>query len=162
MNSKARTVVEPTAVLTIFYTFFFTGVIVREAYFINLAISVASIVNQVLKKEPIEEVLVLLSFITLSLIFGGVLSFNMEIELRRSFLLSRMTLRKRIQQQKEKNKIDLILNSVLPTDIAQRLKFRKNRDLAIAEDFRDVTIVMCDIVGFTTISAQLSPTEVFY
>ena len=49
----------------------------------------------------------------------------------------------------------LLLN-VLPASIAEKLKQQKG---IIAERFDDVTVLFADIVGFTPLSAKLSPTE---
>jgi adenylate cyclase len=49
----------------------------------------------------------------------------------------------------------LLLN-VLPSSIAERLKKEEG---IIAERFEDVSVLFADIVGFTPLSAQLSPSE---
>jgi PAS domain S-box-containing protein len=55
------------------------------------------------------------------------------------------------QEQTER----LLLN-VLPKAIADRLKHRAD---TIADDFAEVTVMFIDIVGFTALSAQTSPTQ---
>jgi class 3 adenylate cyclase len=55
------------------------------------------------------------------------------------------------QEQTER----LLLN-VLPKAIAERLKHRAD---TIADDFAEVTVMFIDIVGFTALSAQTSPTQ---
>ena len=57
------------------------------------------------------------------------------------------------QQQKQTEK--LLLN-ILPKPIAEQLK--QGRSL-IAESFEDVTVLFADIVGFTELSARISPRE---
>ncbi|TVP65027.1 MAG: response regulator [Leptolyngbya sp. LCM1.Bin17] len=49
-----------------------------------------------------------------------------------------------------------LLMNVLPFQIAQRLK---EQDEAIADQFDAVTILFADIVGFSTVAAQLAPAE---
>lgn len=55
------------------------------------------------------------------------------------------------QEQSER----LLLN-ILPEEIANRLK---RGDSTIADTFADVTVLFADIVGFTQLSARVSPTE---
>ena len=98
------------------------GVRVRDAFLINLINSAAIIAHHVIGRTINLDFIVLIIFLILINLLGTTLSLNMEIELRKNYLLSIMTLRKRVQQQKEKNKIDMILNSVLPSEIANRLK----------------------------------------
>jgi len=50
----------------------------------------------------------------------------------------------------------LLLN-ILPEAIANRLK---SDDHAIADGFAEVTVLFADIVGFTELSARLSPDEI--
>lgn len=56
----------------------------------------------------------------------------------------------------EKKKSDALLYNVLPQSIAHRLQSGE----AVADAFRDVTIVFVDIVGFTRMSQSMDPTEV--
>jgi adenylate cyclase len=58
----------------------------------------------------------------------------------------------RVQQQQSER---LLLN-ILPEEIANRLK---QGDSTIADTFADVTVLFADIVGFTQLSARVSPTE---
>ncbi|MEK0180230.1 MAG: PAS domain S-box protein [Oscillatoriales cyanobacterium] len=58
----------------------------------------------------------------------------------------------RVQQEQSER---LLLN-ILPQQIADRLK---QGDSTIADTFADVTVLFADIVGFTQLSATVSPTE---
>ena len=56
----------------------------------------------------------------------------------------------------EQEKSDRLLLNVLPQPIAERLKQDQS---IIADTFAEVTVLFADIVGFTQISAQISPPE---
>jgi len=58
-----------------------------------------------------------------------------------------------LQQQEKTNR--LLLN-ILPQSIAYRLR---DEEVTIAESYEDVTVLFADLVGFTELSAQLSPTS---
>jgi class 3 adenylate cyclase len=57
----------------------------------------------------------------------------------------------------ERAKSEALLLNILPTEIAERLKSDGSH---IADGFAQVTILFADIVGFTDLSARLSPAEV--
>ncbi|MBD2041841.1 adenylate/guanylate cyclase domain-containing protein [Microcoleus sp. FACHB-672] len=52
---------------------------------------------------------------------------------------------------------ELLLLNILPEPIAQRLKLHPR---TIADSFEEVTVLFADIVGFTQLSARISPTEI--
>ena len=58
--------------------------------------------------------------------------------------------------QYEQEKSERLLLNILPKPVADRLKQSPE---AIAERFDDVTVLFADIVGFTSLSAQISPEE---
>lgn len=58
----------------------------------------------------------------------------------------------RYQQQQTES----LLRNILPAAIAERLKHQPS---TIADNFAEVTVLFADIVGFTELSAQNSPTE---
>lgn len=57
----------------------------------------------------------------------------------------------------EQRKSESLLLNILPEPIAKRLK--QNYNTSIAEHFEEATVLFADIVGFTQLSAQISPTE---
>ncbi|MBE9070100.1 AAA family ATPase, partial [Leptolyngbya cf. ectocarpi LEGE 11479] len=56
----------------------------------------------------------------------------------------------------ERAKSEKLLHNILPVAIAERLK---ENEQAIADGFEEVSVLFCDIVGFTNLSSQISPTE---
>lgn len=60
------------------------------------------------------------------------------------------------QLQAEQEKSERLLLNVLPKPIADRLKQGQQ---TIADNFSEVTVLFADIVGFTELSAALTPTE---
>ena len=56
----------------------------------------------------------------------------------------------------ERAKSERLLRNILPVAIAERLK---QDEQAIADGFEEVTVLFCDIVGFTPLSSQISPAE---
>ncbi|MGB3511144.1 MAG: adenylate/guanylate cyclase domain-containing protein [Microcoleaceae cyanobacterium] len=60
------------------------------------------------------------------------------------------------QLAEEQEKSERLLLNILPEAIAQRLK---RGDKTIADSFDKVTVLFADLVGFTKISANLSPAE---
>ncbi|NEQ26463.1 MAG: GAF domain-containing protein, partial [Microcoleus sp. SIO2G3] len=56
----------------------------------------------------------------------------------------------------EKEKSELLLLNILPSEIAFRLKYEAD---SIADHFADVTVLFADIVGFTRFSSRVSPIE---
>ena len=60
------------------------------------------------------------------------------------------------QLQVEKEKSEQLLLSILPKPIAERMK---NGETNIADSYPDVTVMVADLVGFTTLSAHIGPEE---
>ena len=58
--------------------------------------------------------------------------------------------------QNEQEKSERLLLNILPRAIAERLK---DGETSIAELFPDATVLFADVVGFTTLSANSSPTD---
>ncbi len=61
-----------------------------------------------------------------------------------------------VELRRQRQRSEELLTNVLPFQIAQRLK---EREQAIADQFDSVTILFADIVGFSTVAAQLTPCE---
>ena len=66
--------------------------------------------------------------------------------------------RKRAEEilRTEREKSERLLLNILPEPIADRLK---QQQTSIADGFAEATILFADIVGFTQLSSQISPTE---
>jgi adenylate cyclase len=60
------------------------------------------------------------------------------------------------QLQAEQEKCQQLLLNVLPKPIAERMK---NGETNIADNFPDATVLVADLVGFTTLSAHIDPVQ---
>jgi len=81
--------------------------------------------------------------------FGFIAAFMLEDLRRGAFLDDRSLDRERIRS-------DRLLHSILPQDIAARLR----RDPSAIAETHDVTVVFADVVGFTHVAAELPATTV--
>jgi class 3 adenylate cyclase len=63
------------------------------------------------------------------------------------------------QLRAEREKSERLLLNVLPAAIAERLKEDQG---VMAESFEEATILFADVVGFTEMSAQITPVELVY
>ncbi len=88
---------------------------------------------------------------------GALLAYQLERQARESFLQRRVIDRQIAELASEKARSEELLLNVLPPSIAQRLKTEHR---AIADGFAQVSVLFADIVGFTKMSARLSPEEV--
>ena len=72
--------------------------------------------------------------------------------------VANITARKQAEEalRLEQEKSDLLLLNILPKAIADRLK---QNPQSIADSFADVTVLFADLVNFTGLSEQISPTE---
>ena len=88
-------------------------------------------------------------------VIGRLRQTSEELELR---VHERTADLKRTNQQlaEAQEKSEGLLLNVLPEPIVQRLK---EGDSSISEGFSEVTILFADLVNFTTLSAQMSPTQ---
>ena len=62
------------------------------------------------------------------------------------------------QVQIEQERSEKLLLNILPGAVAERLK---SSDKVIADGFADVTVMFADIVNFTQVAANMSPSQVF-
>jgi len=77
---------------------------------------------------------------------------NTEIEHQRTLIQQQHQ-----QLEKERQKSENLLLNILPYSIAQRLKEDQS---VIADHFHSTTVLFTDIVGFTELSENLTPSEV--
>jgi len=63
------------------------------------------------------------------------------------------------QLQAEQARVEGLLLNTLPRPIAERMK---NGEVDIAEHHPDVTVLVADLVGFTTLAAHIGPDQVVY
>ena len=61
--------------------------------------------------------------------------------------------------QKQFNLSELLLSRLLPPDIVIKLRDTKQKNVELAENYSNVTILFCDMVGFTKFSSELDPSE---
>ncbi len=81
--------------------------------------------------------------------FGSIAAYMLE-DLRRGVYLDDRSL------ARERLRSDRLLHSILPQDIAARLR----RDPSAIAESHDVTVVFADVVGFTRVAAELPATTV--
>ncbi len=72
--------------------------------------------------------------------------------------VSDITQRKLVQEalKFQQDQTERLLLNILPKPIAERLKIEQS---TIADSFEEVSVLFADIVGFTELSARMSPTE---
>ena len=95
-----------------------------------------------------------LNFVSISTIIYTLLSFSIAEKLKVQKSLEKAHAQIRIEQERSEK---LLLN-ILPGPIADRLR---NSDKTIADGFADVTVMFADIVNFTQVAANMSPSQVF-
>ncbi len=61
------------------------------------------------------------------------------------------------QLQAEKEKSEQLLLNILPKSIAERMK---NGETHIADSYPDITVLVADLVGFTTLSTHIGPEQI--
>ena len=95
-----------------------------------------------------------LNFISISTIIYMLL--RLSIAEKRRILESLEDAHQQIKVEQERSE-KLLLN-ILPAPVAERLK---NSDQTIADGFADVTVMFADIVNFTHVASNMSPSQVF-
>lgn len=71
-------------------------------------------------------------------------------------IFNRNAERAKIQAMTERRKSERLLNNILPTSIAERLK---NNQEVIADHFDEATILFADLVDFTRVASSFEPRE---
>jgi len=78
----------------------------------------------------------------------------------------RVCYNKETKQEEKKQKMDKqgkfeerLLKRLLPPEIVSELAAKRARNEMVAEQFDEVTILFCDMVGFTKFSSELDPSE---
>jgi class 3 adenylate cyclase len=61
------------------------------------------------------------------------------------------------QLQAEREKSERLLLNILPEPVAERMK---QGETTIADNYADVTVLLADLVGFTSLAAQIDPEQV--
>ncbi len=87
---------------------------------------------------------------------GALLAYQLERKDRESFAQRRVIKQQMEALSREKARSEELLLNVLPPAIADRLKAGQK---AIADGFSQVSVLFADIVGFTKMSARLTPEE---
>jgi len=91
------------------------------------------------------------------LLVGIAATYQIESSRRLVFLQARRLAEQNERLGQERAKSESLLRNILPAEIVERLKSDPSH---IADGFSEVTILFADIVGFTDLSARLSPVEV--
>lgn len=87
---------------------------------------------------------------------GALAAHQLEVQAREAFLARRRIKKQMAEIDAEKAKSEALLLNILPATIAEQLKTDSR---AIADGFADVSVLFSDIVGFTQMSARMSPQE---
>jgi class 3 adenylate cyclase len=120
--------------------------LINDILYSRLIINTAFIIPYGFFLALLSQAYLLSSRISLAFNTAEQLTVNLEIKVKeRTFLLA-----------EEKKKSDDLLLNILPEEIAEELK---ENGVSKARHYNDVTVLFTDFVGFTTISQQLSPTE---
>ena len=86
-----------------------------------------------------------------SMLFGLLLAFPISLAVRR---VSRTY---ELQLEAEQEKSEQLLLNVLPPSIAERMKLQ---EYPIVDHFQEVSVLFCDIAGFTQFSSETEPRKV--
>jgi len=103
-----------------------------------------------------NEISILTLIAWTAILFAYTAGYNIEVTNRTLFTQQKMIDSQQEQLQYEHQKSEALLNNVLPSLIAQRLK---NEEGTIADAFAETSILFADIVGFTALSQQLQPKQ---
>ena len=115
--------------------------------------------DPVIMPKPIVPTRTTIVFFVLNFIAFSVIVFmllRLSIAQNRKMRSSLEVAHEQIKIEQERSE-KLLLN-ILPGSIADRLR---NSDKTIADGFADVTVMFADIVNFTQVAANMSPSQVF-
>jgi class 3 adenylate cyclase len=98
-----------------------------------------------------------LTMLTMGVI-GALAAHRLEIQARLTWLQRRVIREQLAALDAERRTSESLLLNVLPRRIADRLKGEPG--VVIADGFESATVLFCDIVGFTQLSARLAPDEI--
>jgi class 3 adenylate cyclase len=99
---------------------------------------------------PPEQANQNVAWLSFAVFLGIIIGRALDESRRRVFVQQRLL-------DEERAKSEGLLRNMLPASVAQQLK---DRPAPIADGFEAVTVLFADIVGFTPLSAQMSPREV--
>jgi len=89
-------------------------------------------------------------------VVGTLAARQMDLQARLTFLQRRVIREQMAALDAERSRSETLLLNILPRKIAERLKGKPG---VIADRFETATVLFCDIVGFTQLSARLEPDE---
>jgi class 3 adenylate cyclase len=115
--------------------------------------------DPILAPKPIVPTRTTIVFFALNFIAFSIIIFmllRLSIGMNRKMHKSLEVAHQQIKIEQERSE-KLLLN-ILPGSIADRLR---NSDKTIADGFADVTVMFADIVNFTQVAANMSPSQVF-
>jgi class 3 adenylate cyclase len=132
--------------MIIFYSFMRLRFVYNTAMLLTVSIIFVLILDryQWISRDSINSATIAVYLFLINL-FGMLLSHRLEYYSRRHFLLTKSLSAENLRSE------NLILN-VLPESVADRLK---DSDDTIVDEFAQVSILFCDICGFTPLSSKM-------
>ena len=128
-----------------------------QMVYVVVSVLVFNFANWFLRANPLH-VYISMNFSLMSMGgLGGFIAYMRGRDARNGFLQRRLIHRQYALLDAESAKAEKLLLNILPQPIAERLKADSR---SIADGFAEVTVLFSDIVGFTKMSARLSPDEV--
>lgn len=97
------------------------------------------------------------ALLLVAVVSGLLLSVALERSWRNAFQQERLIDAQREVIDRERERAERLLHSILPRDVAHELKVRPG---TLAEAHDDVTVLFADLSDFTPLAARLTPTEV--
>ena len=132
------------------------GVASQALYTALTAALYAALGRDLLRAEPAVVAALLATTLAMGAL-GALVARQHELRERTLFLQRREIRAQTAALAEERARSERLLLNVLPERVAARLKAEER---PIADGVADVTVVFADVVGFTAMSARLSPAEV--